>query len=68
MENHTSTSRILQPGVTQGSVLSPLLYLTTPCFAKRGANFIIQFTANTTAVGVIKNPDESAHRQEIKLL
>ncbi|KAF0024967.1 hypothetical protein F2P81_021848, partial [Scophthalmus maximus] len=58
--NHTSSTLILNTGVPQGCVLSPLHYsLFTYDFTPvHGSNTIVKFADNTTVVGLISNNDE----------
>ena len=70
LENHTSSTLILNTGVPQGCVLSPLLYslFTNDCTPVHGSNTIIKFADDTTVVGLISNNDESAYREEVRHL
>ena len=65
-----STSLILNTGVPQGCVLSPLLYslFNQDCIAMNASNSIIKFADNTTVVGLITNNDESSYREEARAL
>jgi hypothetical protein len=62
--NNTSTSLILNTGVPQGCVFSPLLYslFTHDCVGMYASNSITKFADNTTVVGLITNNDETAYR------
>jgi len=70
LENHTSSTLILNTGVPQGCVLSPLLYslFTYDCTPVHGSNTIVKFVDNTTVVGLISNNDEMAYREEVQHL
>ncbi|KAF0039088.1 hypothetical protein F2P81_009572 [Scophthalmus maximus] len=65
--NHTSSTLILNTGVPQGCVLSPLLYslFTYDCTHVHGSNTIVKFADDTMVVGLISNNDESAYREEV---
>ena len=70
LENHTSSTLILNTGVPQGCVLSPLLYslFTHDCIPVHGSNTIVKFADDTTVIGLISNNDESAYREEVQHL
>ena len=70
IDNHTSSTLILNTGVPQGCVLSPLLYslFTFDCTPVYGSNTIVKFADDTTVIGLISNNDESAYREEVKHL
>ena len=70
MGSITSSSLTLNIGAPQGCVLSPLLYslYTHDCTARHSSNVIIKFADDTTVVGLISNNDESAYREEVKIL
>ncbi|KAK3518729.1 hypothetical protein QTP70_010081 [Hemibagrus guttatus] len=68
--NHTSSTLILNTGVPQGCVLSPLLYslFTHDCVPRHNSKIFIKYTDDTTVVGRISNNDESAYSEEIQSL
>ena len=70
LDNNTSSTLILNTGVPQGCVLSPLLYslFTHDCTAVHGSNTIVKFADDTTVIGLISNNDESAYREEVQHL
>ena len=70
LDNTTSSTLILNTGVPQGCVLSPLLYslFTHDCTAVHGSNTIVKFADDTTVIGLISNNDESAYREEVQHL
>ena len=70
VENHTSSTLILNTGVPQGCVLSPLLYslFTYDCTPVHGSNTIVKFADDTTVIGLISDNDESAYREEVQHL
>jgi hypothetical protein len=53
--SNTSATLILNTGVPQGCVLSPLLYslFTHDCMARHDSNSIIKFAGDTTVEGLI---------------
>ncbi|KAK3538532.1 hypothetical protein QTP86_006696 [Hemibagrus guttatus] len=68
--NHISSTLILNTGIPQGCVLSPLLYalFTQDCVPRHNSNIFIKYADDTTVVGRISNNDESAYREEIQSL
>ena len=70
LENHTSSTLILNTGVPQGCVLSPLPYslFTYDCTPIHGSNTIVKFADDTTVIGLIRDNDESAYREEVQHL
>lgn len=70
LDNLSSSIITLNTGVPQGCVLSPLLYslFTHDCVPVYGSNTIIKFADDTTVVGLIKDDDESAYRDEVQHL
>lgn len=66
MGTSTSSSIVLNTGVPQGCVLSPVLY--TPCTHDCLSNTLIKFAHDTTIVGQISNITETFYREEIQTL
>ncbi|KAK3571612.1 hypothetical protein QTP86_015348, partial [Hemibagrus guttatus] len=68
--NHISSILILNTGVPQGCVLSPLLYsmFTHDCVLQHNSNIFINYADDTTVVSRISNSVESANREEIQSL
>ncbi|KAI5608469.1 gastrula zinc finger protein XlCGF28.1-like [Silurus asotus] len=68
--NQVSSTLILNTGIPQGCVLSPLLYslFTHDCAPLYNFNIFIKYADDTTVVGQIDNNNESAYREEIRNL
>ncbi|XP_030641384.1 NACHT, LRR and PYD domains-containing protein 12-like [Chanos chanos] len=66
----TSSTLTLNTSMAQGCVLSPLLYslFTYDCIPVHGTNTIIKFADDTTVVGLIREDDETAYRDEVEHL
>ncbi|KAI4904189.1 hypothetical protein NFI96_000143 [Prochilodus magdalenae] len=70
LDNLSSSVISLNTGVPQGCVLSPILYFlfTHDCAPIYGSNTIIKYADDTTVIGLIKDNDETAYRDEIQHL
>uniref|UniRef100_A0A672MN05 Reverse transcriptase domain-containing protein n=1 Tax=Sinocyclocheilus grahami TaxID=75366 RepID=A0A672MN05_SINGR len=66
----TSNNRTTSTGTPQGCVLSPLLFslYTNDCTSKDPSVKLLKYADDTTVIGLIKDGDESAYRQEVKEL
>ncbi|KAL0161106.1 hypothetical protein M9458_044831, partial [Cirrhinus mrigala] len=66
----TSGTRTINTGAPQGCVLSPLLFslYTNDCTSKDPSVKLLKFADDTTVIGLIRDGDESAYRQEVEQL
>ena len=69
VSNNTSATLILNTGAPQECTLSPLPYslFTHDCMARHDSN-IIKLADDTTVVGLITDNDETAYREEVRVL
>ncbi|KAK1787367.1 hypothetical protein P4O66_002723 [Electrophorus voltai] len=67
---NTLETIIMNTGVPQDCVLSPLLFslMTHDCCATYNSNHIIKFADDTMVVGLISYDDDSAYREEVNQL
>ena len=65
--DHRSSTLAVSTGAPQGCVLSPMLYTlyTHDCAPIHSSNILVKFADDTTVVGLIKNNDETAYREEV---
>ncbi|KAL0165807.1 hypothetical protein M9458_037651, partial [Cirrhinus mrigala] len=63
----TSGTRTISTGAPQGCILSPLLFslYTNDCTSKDPSIKLLKFADDTTVIGLIRDGDESAYRQEV---
>ena len=70
INDYTSSTLILNTGIPQGCVLSPILLslFTNDCRSADGSNTIVKFADDTTVIGLISDNDESVYREEVQHL
>ncbi|KAL0202573.1 hypothetical protein M9458_000591, partial [Cirrhinus mrigala] len=66
----TSGTRTISTGAPQGCILSPLLFslYTNDCTSKEPSVKLLKFADDTTVIGLIRDGNESAYRQEVEQL
>ncbi len=66
----TSRTLTISTGAPQGYVIFPLLFslYTNDCASKNPSVKLLKFVDCTTVIGLIKDGDESAYRQEVEQL
>ncbi len=66
----TSRTLTISTGALQGCVLSPLLFslYTNDCTSKDPSVKLLKFAYDTTVIGLIKDGDKSAYREEVEQL
>ncbi len=64
----TSSTIIMNTGVPQGCVLSPVLFtlFTHDCAAIHPSNVMVKFADDTTIVDIISESEETAYREEVQ--
>ncbi|KAI3369842.1 hypothetical protein L3Q82_024428 [Scortum barcoo] len=67
---NTSSVITLSTGSPQGCVLSPLLFtlMTHDCVPRSATNHIVKFADDTTVVGLIRDDNDLAYREEVEQL
>ncbi|KAI3357423.1 hypothetical protein L3Q82_015858, partial [Scortum barcoo] len=67
---NTSSVITLSTGSPQGCVLSPLLFIlmTHDCVPRSATNHIVKFADDTTVVGLIRDDNDLAYREEVEQL
>lgn len=70
MGTSTSFTNVLNRGVPQGCILSPVLFTlyTHDCAVIHSSNILIKFADDMSIVELISHNDEALNREEVQIL